>query len=536
MKCNQCGREIPEDSRFCAYCGCKIEKAEADYILPTVKKPAAPGQAAAPEGAPQPQRTEQSVPVADEPAAPADAPAGKPADSDPAQARTGHRVPRPERKNPVLGGKKKPEASQQPTMRLNGNPVNKPQLETDGEDVTLWDVLTGKFFGLWDKLDWCLRGCLILGVVSLLLLLVSLILGKTPAAVFSVLQLAAALAVTLMHGGVFKLPPERKNIPYLVLAGAVLLLLLNLWSFSWGGGKPKPAPTPTPAPTPVATPAATTVQAPFAEENCIGQNYAEIQAAFEAAGFRRVNVQPIEDLLFDQQDQIDTVESVSINDGRAFAQQQNFDPEDVVVIRYHVYKKCQVSFHADVKENFLFSKYDVDVFIDTVYRDTIVHGSGADFTFALEPGLHTLTFQKAESTEPAGQVTMEVHGDVNAQFQLVCRRQALEVETVFLTDLGEVDENHAMLPDTMFTVKEFAVEMLMQEFDIAGFTNVTLEPVYDADPDSQEMDKVISVSVGGVSDFVRGQVVAKDTPIVIQYHASKADAPAESAQPAEPAV
>ena len=510
MKCTQCGREIPEDSRFCAYCGCEIEPARADYILPRVIKAAAP---AAPE---QPEKVSRPAP------APAETPAQPQLDKAPPKAAPAQ-APAAEKTAPAPEKEKKPDAGQpapaQPVL-------HKPQLETNTDGDTLWDVVAARFGRLWNKMDWFFRIGLILGTVSLLTLLLALILGKTAAVVFSMLQMGAAACAVLMHAKVWKLPEHRRNVPWLVLLAIVPVLLLCLWSFSWGGAKPPKEPVPTPEPVVTPAPAPARVQTPFSEQESVGKPYTDIQEAFAAAGFQHIMAQPIEDLHYDQADRQNTVESVSINDSRDFAQQQDFDPEDVVVIRYHVYQKCRVTFRADVKENFLFSKYDVDVKIDGVHRDTVAHGAGADFAFELEPGLHILTFHKAGAEQPAGEIKLDVKGDIKAQFALQCARNELKVETVYLTELGPLDENQAVLPDTLFTVKEFSPEVLVQEFDFAGFSNITLEPVYDVKAGSEELGLVARVSIDGRTDLQQGEVLPRDVPILIQYHEDEAKNPA----------
>lgn len=67
MFCEKCGNEIPENSKFCALCGTKVEPAEAsDQMTDSAPQPAAtpaPTPAPAPKVAPTPPPSAQPAPV-----------------------------------------------------------------------------------------------------------------------------------------------------------------------------------------------------------------------------------------------------------------------------------------------------------------------------------------------------------------------------------------------------------------------------------------------------------------------------------------
>lgn len=60
------------------------------------------------------------------------------------------------------------------------------------------------------------------------------------------------------------------------------------------------------------------------------------------------------------------------------------------------------------------------------------------------------------------------------------------------------------------------------EFTSAGFVSVTVEPIEDLKMiDTEKVNAVESVSVGGTTDFSKGQKFDKNDEVIIRYHAYK---------------
>lgn len=133
MICRNCGRELPEDARFCGRCG-------APVVRPAAAAPAAPSTPAPEQAAPA---AEQSTPAAEQsaPAAEQSAPAPEQAASAPEQATAAHTAPAAERPQPQIPP---PLSSGAPSWSSSGAPAAAPAPAQQAADAS--PLRTGQFF------------------------------------------------------------------------------------------------------------------------------------------------------------------------------------------------------------------------------------------------------------------------------------------------------------------------------------------------------------------------------------------------------
>ncbi len=388
---------------------------------------------------------------------------------------------------------------------------------------TFGEKIKSKLLAFWGGLDVFGKIFTVSIAVVVILLPVSIIVGKGFAIFFSILQLAGLIVAALMHKNVIKLDEKKKWIKFLVLAIAIFFIILNVMSYSWGQSNPGRTNSNKDS---IETFSAVTVTAPYGAAECLGQDYLTIKSNFSSAGFTSVKVEKIEDLKLSDSDMVNTVESISIDGNTEFDKGQDFNSSNPVVIRYHAYETCKLTIHVDFTENLILSTYDVNLLLNSVEKGTMEHGADKDFELSVDPGEYTLTFESAESSSVKGDVTLTVDCDIDAAYKIYCHSDEVSVETIYVDRLTELAEGEVKLdvPASEYRYKNYAeVETALK---VLGFTNIKYEVLYDIVFGITDEGEVENVSIAGNRDFKKSDVFASDAEIIITYHMPEEDNPA----------
>lgn len=276
--------------------------------------------------------------------------------------------------------------------------------------------------------------------------------------------------------------------------------------------------------------------APYDAADCEGKTQATVESDFYAAGFANIATETIEDLKYDEADKVGSVASVSISGQTDFVQGQKFDNRADVIICCHVFKKCAVTMQIDFVQNLLFSKYDVVLNMDGVSQGTLKHGEDKEFKFTVDPGEHNFIFQKDGESDINGSAVLDVKGDTDISLKISCHNDKVDVETVYHVDMGAIGEDEALFPENCIDYADKNYEEYSEALENAGFTNVTLEPIYDIALEDSGAGKIEKVTIDGVGEFNRGDVFKKSAAILIRYHAKEEDDPVRQEQAAAEAA
>lgn len=175
-------------------------------------------------------------------------------------------------------------------------------------------------------------------------------------------------------------------------------------------------------------------------------------------------------------------------------------------------------------ENLLFSRYDVDVYIDDSMQGTISHGTTETYNLNLTKGVYEIKFVSAEDDEVTGAVSTDIHQDESLKYKISCTSSKINVETIQGT-VSEHGEDEAAMPRSASSYKYENYTDVQTELAEAGFTNISFEILYDIVFGWTEEGEVDSVSVGGNTEFAQGDIFKKDVAIVITYHMPEEDDP-----------
>lgn len=183
-----------------------------------------------------------------------------------------------------------------------------------------------------------------------------------------------------------------------------------------------------------------------------------------------------------------------------------------------------VSVEIECVENLLFSRYDVDVYIDDSMQGTISHGTTETYNLNLTKGVYEIKFVSAEDDEVTGAVSIDIHQDESLKYKISCTSSKINVETIQGT-VSEHGKDEAAMPKSASSYKYENYTDVQTELAEAGFTNISFEILYDIVFGWTEEGEVDSVSVGGKTEFAQGDIFKKDVAIVITYHMPEEDDP-----------
>ena len=183
-----------------------------------------------------------------------------------------------------------------------------------------------------------------------------------------------------------------------------------------------------------------------------------------------------------------------------------------------------VSLEIECVENILFSKYDVDVYVDDSMQVTISHGTTETYNLNLTKGVYEIKFVSAEDDEVTGGVSIDIYQDESLKYKISCTSSQINVETIQGT-VSQHGEDEVAMPQSASSYKYQNYVDVQTELSEAGFTNISFEILYDIELGWTEEGEVDSVSVDGNAEFEQGDIFKKDIAIVIAYHMPEEDDP-----------
>lgn len=409
----------------------------------------------------------------------------------------------------------------------------------DEEKQTFFSMLKEKLISAWNKMDSFGKIATIAAILIVLLLVVAICVGKALPIIVSILQTVGIVVAILLHNG--KIASKEKWLKYVILVVAILLSIINIASYSVGINAAKPSsatssPTIQPSIPPhesaeneMADTICTTSIFPIGSDECIGKDYATIMEQLQEAGFENVHVEKVEDLKASQKDQLNTIASISVDGNSEFAKGQEAEKTARISILYHGFAECHILMNIDFIPNLIFNKYDVKLKLDGSEQVILEHGEDGDYEFAVYPGTHTFDFVKKDSPSIEDSITLEVKGDINIGLKICCYSDKIDIDIVFMEDWGALEDGQVIVSVDASDYRKQSTSDISESLASFGFTNISLEPVYDVSTGSANIGVAAEVLIDGKADFKRGDIFASDASVVIKYHEDEAKDPIEIA-------
>lgn len=213
-------------------------------------------------------------------------------------------------------------------------------------------------------------------------------------------------------------------------------------------------------------------------------------------------------------------------------------------IVYISIKEPEFNIGIDVEcvENWFFSKYDVEVYVDDNFEGTITHGGTDAYEMVLSKGNHIIRFVSADDETLEGSVEIIVSKDETFKFKISCSSTGIDVDTISgsvnqpesteqPSETEESKDSETTIPDISITISEedfkgMNYEEAEKKFREMGFTSFEYETVdteIEANNDTICYIEITEVFIGD-SDFEVGDTFDADSTVT--FYTYKYEAPA----------
>ena len=195
-----------------------------------------------------------------------------------------------------------------------------------------------------------------------------------------------------------------------------------------------------------------------------------------------------------------------------------------LIVEYPAHKIIHVSILAPTHEvkftfapvdNFMYSDYDVNIYIDGEKAGTMKESDGFDVTKGLKQGKYTICFEKAENSNVKKNIEIEVNQEATLKF-VVYRSSE-----IFVDYYKPLSEGETRAPEDSVYLESYDYKELGKAFEEAGFTNINYEVIYDLQSTiwgEARLYDIETVSINGISDFGAVDIFNKEDSVVITYH------------------
>lgn len=178
-----------------------------------------------------------------------------------------------------------------------------------------------------------------------------------------------------------------------------------------------------------------------------------------------------------------------------------------------------VTIEVECVENWIFSKYDVEMSIDDEFEGTIPHGDKKTFDVVLKRGKHAISFESAEDDTIDGEVEVEITKNETIKLKISCSSSGVNVEIISgttSTDENTDPETHKIkMTDKSAAYKDMDKAEVEKIFKDMGFTDVSFAEVITED--TNVVSGAVTTVKANSKFFEKGDTFSSDTKIEIVY-------------------
>lgn len=168
-----------------------------------------------------------------------------------------------------------------------------------------------------------------------------------------------------------------------------------------------------------------------------------------------------------------------------------------------------VQLEIDCLSNLLFSKYDIDVYVDYEMVGSIEHGGEDTYEVELEKGTHTLRIESQDDDAVDGEVEFIVPDTLNLRCDISCTSDQVEIDVA----------DSITLPFSSVDLVGNLYRDVEEQLKTAGFQSITLVGLADLTTETMtDYGFTTSVAIDGDFDFSTGDVYYPEAEVIIEYH------------------
>ena len=236
----------------------------------------------------------------------------------------------------------------------------------------------------------------------------------------------------------------------------------------------------------------------------------------------------------------DTDKLYSAQNADGYKLSVDYQGNNVIYISLDV-PEYAVTVEIECVENWIFSKYNVDVYVDDSFEGTITHGETEIFELTLTKGSYELKFVSDEDDNAIGVVTINIQKAESLKYKISCHSSNIDVETVSgtgsdeTTTPGETTEPDSGTNETTESTESTTITVTMGEDELKGLNYTEAEQLLremgftvfkydtlDAGDRSDLHNKIGAVEIKtwefGKGDFEKGDTYDTDAIVVLWYY------------------
>lgn len=191
---------------------------------------------------------------------------------------------------------------------------------------------------------------------------------------------------------------------------------------------------------------------------------------------------------------------------------ENKDNKKVEVNKQLETTKYSQQIEVECEKNLLFSKYDVDIYVDNKKIGTLDHGCTDTYETSLEEGKHTLRVAKKDDNSIDGITKFEVSKDNKLRYKISCTNSQVEIK-----EISQVNP-----PITTSDLNRNEYNEISDSFKNAGFKNVKGEEIKDLNCDDIDRNLLVEkITINDNDEFTKNDSFFDDCQVIIKYHTFK---------------
>lgn len=249
---------------------------------------------------------------------------------------------------------------------------------------------------------------------------------------------------------------------------------------------------------------------PITSEDAKGKTYSEIETLFSATKFKNLTMH-FENGGNKDSDLEYIVEEILVDGENDYTIEETYPINSEIQVCFAV-KTYEVSLDLECKENLIFNKYDVSVYIGNEFVGTLGHGKSKTFTAELKKGTHDLILKSDENSSIVGKKTFNIKTDRTLRYIVTCGGSAVKLKYM----------KQLKVPYTNNDADGVKVTDVEKAFKDAGFKSVTLKALNDLSANNlQKSNTVAKIKIDKKSSFNKKRLFYTDSKVVIDYHCGK---------------
>lgn len=199
-----------------------------------------------------------------------------------------------------------------------------------------------------------------------------------------------------------------------------------------------------------------------------------------------------------------------------------------------------VEIKVDCVENLIFSKYDVEVYVDDSHQGTLAHGATETYSLTLTKDNYIVKFVSAENDTLSGEVSIDIAKDESFEYKIYTSSSEIRVDTIMGTSSKNSPTGDEEAEETEKNPEEEATEtakitVTMSEDDFMGMEYTETETllremgftvfeyqILQTDDQSKADDTIGAIEIKSWifdnGDFSVGDSYETDATVVIWYY------------------